>query len=129
MWPGLPAVIRRDGVQHNWASYSQSFRHVLASAEGSRWLANVHVPVELVAGTEDPVTDLAYLERLAEELPHVTLTIRDGADHDLPLTDPSAAVGIITRVAEVLSRSRAADDPKAGSVADTDDDRPRPGHY
>ena len=127
--PGLPAVIRRDGVQHSWASYSQSFRHVLASAEGSRWLAKIDVPVELVAGTEDPVTDLAYLRRLAEELPHVTLTIRDGADHDLPLTDPIAAVGIITCVAEVLRRSRAAVDPKLGSVADTDDDRPCPGHH
>ena len=127
--PGLPAVIRRDGIQHSWASYSQSFRHVPASAEGSRWLANVHVPVELVAGADDPVTDLAYLRQLAEELPFVTLTVHDGADHDLPLTDPIVAVGTITRVAEVLSRSRATDAPKPDSVADTDDDRPRPGHH
>ena len=49
--PGLPALIRRDGVQHSWASYSQSFRQVLDSAEASRSLANIHVPIELVAGT------------------------------------------------------------------------------
>ena len=126
--PGLPAVIRRDGVQHSWASYSQSFRQVLASAEARRWPANIHVPVELVPGTEDPVTDLAYLRQLAEQLPYVTLTIRDGADHDLPLTNPTDAVAVITRAADVLSRSRAAGDPKPGSVADTDDDTPRPGH-
>ncbi len=119
--PGLPGVIRRDGVQHSWASYSQSFRQVLASAEASRWLANIHVPVELVAGTEDPVTDLTYLQQLAEKLPHVTLNIRSGADHDLPLTNPSDAVTVIIRAADVLGRFRAAGDPKPGSVAGTDD--------
>lgn len=123
--PGLPAVIRRDGVQHSWASYSQSFRQVLASAEASRWLANIHVPVELVAGTEDPVTNLTYLRQLAEQLPHVTLTVRSGADHDLPLTNPRDAVTAITRAAaRVLGRFRAAGEPKPGSVADTDDDTP-----
>ncbi len=126
--PGLPTVIRRDGVQHSWASYSESFRQVLASAEGSRWLANINVPVELVAGTDDPVTDLTYLQQLVEQLPHVTLTIRSGADHDLPLTNPSDAVTVITHAAIALGRFRAAGDPNAGSVAGTDDAEPRPGH-
>ena len=120
--PGLPAVIRRDGVQHSWASYSQSFRQVLASAEGGRWLTNLHVPVELVAGAEDPATDLVYLRQLAEQQPYVKLTIRDGADHDLPLTNPTDAVAVIMRTADPLKRLRAADDPKPSSVADTDDD-------
>lgn len=101
--PGLPAIIRRDGVQHSWASYSQTFRHVLAAAEGGRSLAKVGVPVELVAGSDDPVTDLGYLRRLAEDLPHVTLTVRDGADHDLPLTDPHGAVDALTRTAQLLA--------------------------
>lgn len=120
--PGLPADIRRDAVQHSWASYSQSFRQVLASSEATRWLADIHVPVELVAGADDPVTDLPYLRQLADQLPNVTLTIRDGADHDLPLTDPIDAVATITRAAEVLSRTRAAGDPYPCSVADTDDE-------
>ena len=100
--PGLPALIRRDGVQHSWASYSQTFRHVLASAEGGRWLADVHVPVELVAGTVDPVTDLRFLRQLADELPHVALTVYDGADHDLPIVDPARAVATLTSAAAVL---------------------------
>ena len=104
-------------------------RQVLASAEATRWLACVHVPVELVAGADDPVTDLGYLRQLAEQLPYVTLTIRDGADHDLPLTDPTDAVGVITRAVDVFKRLRAADDPKSGSVADTDDEARRPGHH
>jgi len=97
--PGLPARIRQDGVQHTWASYSQTFEHVLAKADGSRTLANLHVPVELVAGSDDPIIDLAHLRRLADDLPHVALTVRDGADHDLPLTDPAGAVATLSRMA------------------------------
>lgn len=100
--PGLPAAIRRDGVQHSWASYSQTFRHVLAAAEGGRWLAEVRVPVELAAGTDDRVTDLGYLGRLAYDLPHVTLTVHEGADHDLPLTHSIGAVKALTRAARLL---------------------------
>ncbi|MEO6126361.1 MAG: alpha/beta fold hydrolase [Ilumatobacteraceae bacterium] len=100
--PGWPAVIRRDGLQHSWTSYSQSFHEVLATAEAAQRLANIDVPVEFVAGSDDPVTDLTHLRHLAAHLSHVTLTIRDGADHDLPLTDPSFAVAIISHTAGLL---------------------------
>lgn len=105
--PGLPAPIRNDGVQHTWVSYSQTFRHLLAAAEGGRWLAHVDVPVEMVAGTDDRVTDLGYLRRLAADLPHVTLTVHAGADHDLPLTDPTGAVAALTRAARLLPPAHA----------------------
>lgn len=105
--PGLPPVLRHDSFQHTWASYAQTFRHVLAAAEGGRGLANVQVPVELVAGTDDAVTDLAYLQALADGLPHVTLTIRAGCDHDLPLAEPAAAVGALACASQLLlARSR-----------------------
>jgi len=100
--PGLPGAIRRDGVQHSWAAYSQTFTHVLAAAEGAQWLARVRVPVEMVAGSEDRVTDLGYLRRLADDLPHVTLTVRGRADHNLPLTDPVGAVVSLVRAARLL---------------------------
>ena len=105
--PGLPAAIRRDGVQHSWASYSQTFRQVLAAAEGARWLAQLNVPVELVAGTDDPVTDLSYLRQLADELPNVTLTVRCRAAHDLPLTDPTGSVATLANAAARLGGLRA----------------------
>ena len=95
--PGLPAAIRRDGVQHTWASYSQTFRDVLAAAEAEGWLRQVNIPVELIAGSTDPVTDLSYLSQLAEDLPNVTLTVHNGADHGLPLTHPTIAVAAIAR--------------------------------
>ena len=105
--PGLPAVFRHDSFRHTWTSFSQTFRHVLAAAEAGRWLADVHVPVELVAGTDDPVTDLGYLRRLADDLPHVALRARHGADHDLPLTDPADAVAALARAALLLAPSGA----------------------
>ena len=108
--PGLPSAICRDGVQHSWASYSETFRHVLAAAEGGRWLASLRVPVELIAGSDDPVTDLGYLRRLGEELPHVTLTVRDGTDHDLPLTDPVGAVAALSRAVRLLGADRPSGD-------------------
>ncbi|MEO5678663.1 MAG: alpha/beta fold hydrolase [Acidimicrobiales bacterium] len=102
--PGLPPVIRADALRHTWASYSQTFDRVLAAAEGGRWLAGVQVPVELIAGTADPVVDLGYLRGLAGTLSHVTLTIRDGADHDLPLTDPAGAVAALVTASRLLPR-------------------------
>ena len=126
--PGLPAVIRRDGVRHSWASYSESFREISSATQSRRWLANIHVPVQLVAGSEDPVTDLVYLRELAGLLPYVALTTCNGADHDLPLTHATDAVAVITRAAEVLIGSQTAGDPKPDSVADTDDDTAGPDH-
>ena len=65
-------------------------------------LGRLHVPVELVAGTADGVTDLGYLRLLADQLDHVSLTVVEGADHGLPLTDPSGAVATLTRAARLL---------------------------
>ncbi len=101
--PGFPSPIRRDGVRHSWASYSQTFRHVLASAQSGAVLARLEVPVELVAGTADGVTDVGYLRLLADELGHVSLTVAEGADHDLPLTDPTGAVATLTRAARLIA--------------------------
>jgi len=119
--PGLPARIRQDGVQHNWESYSQTFRHVLAAADGSRGLASLHIPVELVAGSDDPIVDLAHLRRLAADLAHVSLAVRDGADHDLPLTDPAGAVAAVEtmrrRVLGSVTRDSYADAPSRRAQA------------
>lgn len=100
--PGIPRSIRRDGFQHTWVSYSETFRHVLAAAEGAGWLAELGVPVELVAGTDDRVVDLAYLHDLADELPYVTLAVRQGAGHDLPLTEPTDAVASLIHATRIV---------------------------
>lgn len=95
--PGMPAIIRRGGVQHTWASYAGTFRSLLAPANGDRWLAEVECPVTLIAGTRDGITDLDHLAALAEKHPHVTLDVQPNADHSLPLTHPAVCVDAIVK--------------------------------
>lgn len=86
--PGLPTVIARDGVQHSWASYSQTMRRVILAAEAQRWLEGITVPVRLAIGTRDPIPDARFLDELARGHSTVTVERWDDADHDLPLTHP-----------------------------------------
>lgn len=86
--PGIPRPILRDGVQHSWASYSQSFYDVLLAVPGDALLERICVPVTLVAGLDDQVPDQAHLRTIAARHSYVHVVERDG-DHDLPLTDPT----------------------------------------
>ncbi len=104
--PGMPAVIRRGGVQHTWASYSGTFRSLFATAEGDRWLAEVECPVALIAGTRDGITDLDHLAALAKAYPHVTLDVQPGADHSLPLTHPAVCVDAILKAMRLAAARR-----------------------
>lgn len=84
--PHLPAPVAADSVQHTWASYSETLRHLVLSAEASAWVPTVACPVQLVAGDRDRVTDLPYLTTLG-----VPLDIWSG-DHHLPLHHPDRCV-------------------------------------
>ena len=94
--PDLPAPIARDGVQHSWASYSGTLKHVVLQGHASVWIPQLEVPVRMIAGELDPVTDLALLSRLAESNPAVSLEIWPG-DHDLPLRTPDKCVQALER--------------------------------
>ena len=77
------------------------------------------------ATARERIAGLGWLERqLASDGPWAEITCRWVCKH----RDAADAVSVITRAAEVLGRLRAAGDPKPGSVAGTDDDRPRPDH-
>lgn len=90
----LPGPIAEDGVRHSWASYSQTLRQVIVDAGGSAWLAQVDIPVHLVAGDADPVADVAFLRQLTEPLPSVQVSVWSGG-HDLPLTRPHDCIDAI----------------------------------
>jgi pimeloyl-ACP methyl ester carboxylesterase len=96
--PDLPPAIAHDGVEHTWASYSQTLRHGLLAATASSWLDAIAVPVQLVAGEHDRVCDGAWLERLATRHPNVTFERWPGG-HDLPLDVPERIVECVARVA------------------------------
>ena len=96
--PGLPPAIAADGVQHSWASYSETLERVILAAEASAWLDQINCPVHLVAGDRDPVVDHDFVRRLAHEHPNVELIEWSGR-HDLPLTRPVDCAAMIADAA------------------------------
>ena len=91
--PALPPMVAVDSVEHSWPSYSRSMRHTLLDGQpiGRAW--DRSCPVLLVAGTDDPVVDRAYLETLSRRTNVTLLTWQGG--HDLPLRQPLRCVELI----------------------------------
>ena len=90
----LPASIARDGVQHTWASYSQSVEEVILSPTPPSILEQPHCPVHIVAGHADTILDLPLLQRL-EQRRRITLDIWADAEHDLILRQPGRCVEVL----------------------------------
>lgn len=86
MRPDLPAPIARDGVEHNWASYSGTLEHVVLAAKAVDWIRTIDTPVRLVAGGQDGSMDRELLRDLAAERDDVTLVEWPDAAHDAPLS-------------------------------------------
>ena len=84
----MPLGVLADGMQHSWASYSETFASFIAAAPSDAWLSQIRAPVRLLAGRNDPVLAQRHLEALARAHDHVSLLPVAGADHDLPLTRP-----------------------------------------
>jgi pimeloyl-ACP methyl ester carboxylesterase len=91
----LPAELARASMQHTWASYSHSLNEVILAAGARADVAASSVPVRILAGDADNVIDLPFLQRLADELPHVALERVPGGGHDIHLTDPSRCITAI----------------------------------
>jgi len=94
--PGMPWPIVRAGVEHSWASYSQSCRQVLLDVPGDALLDAVQVPVTLVAGLGDRVPVRTHLRNLEARHPRLRVVERSG-DHELPLTDPQWCLAQLRR--------------------------------
>ncbi len=67
----LPSEIARDGVEHNWLSYSQSLQNIVVESDSESFIKGIQVPIYLIAGDEDNVMDRQYLEELSTSYPHV----------------------------------------------------------
>lgn len=95
--PELPLPIAEDALRHTWASYSETMSHVILSRSGDAWLREVRLPVTLVLGTEDHVSDARYLTKLAERYHNVRFVRVAGHGHDVPITAPSISLGEVTK--------------------------------
>jgi pimeloyl-ACP methyl ester carboxylesterase len=94
----LPREIARDAVDHTWPSYSRSLRNLVLRAHGADDVSRLRVPLHLIAGTDDAVLDLGFLEELARSHGHVRLERWPGG-HDLPLSDPDRCVDVLRSLA------------------------------
>lgn len=96
--PDLPPEIARDGVAHDWHSYSGTLRDLMIAAEGARDLERLSIPVRLICGEGDRVVDRDLLREIAASRPNLTLETWPG-DHDLPLVAPERCVDAIRALA------------------------------
>jgi pimeloyl-ACP methyl ester carboxylesterase len=87
--PDLPPQLARDAVEHSWESFSETLTRVVLTAEATGWLAEVDVPTQFIAGRNDPVTDIGYLEELALHNPRLHVHVWPDAGHHLPIVSPA----------------------------------------
>jgi pimeloyl-ACP methyl ester carboxylesterase len=77
--------IAADAVRQSLSSYFETVTRVVLAAEAPAWLEATTVPVQLIVGSEDTVSDLPFVQALSTQLPHVTTTVWPHATHDAPL--------------------------------------------
>lgn len=90
--PTLPAPLAADRVRHSWSSYRETLSSLVIAAEAPSWIAEVDVPIRIVAGARDGAVDLSFLRSLPRLHEHVSLRVVPDAGHDLPLTHPEECV-------------------------------------
>ncbi len=94
--PRLPPAIAADGVQHSWASYSETLTELVLAGDLSAWFDDITQPVVFVAGDRDGVCDREWLRKLANQHENLRLETWPG-DHQLPLTNPDAIMRLVRR--------------------------------
>ncbi len=113
--PSLPAPIVRAGVQHTWASYSQSMDELILACDAAGWLVNLAKPVRLIAALDDRVPDIPLRSRLRELNDLVTLDIWSQGGHHLLLTEPAKCVAAIRLALDDFVRSPRSKPTPAGA--------------
>lgn len=93
--PNLPRVVAEDASKHTWESFSGSYRNVLTNQRFAELMAQAPiVPILILEGAEDIHTKAELLNRLAEKMPNVKLSVIQGG-HNFILEEPGAAISEI----------------------------------
>ena len=96
--PDLPAPLAEDRLKHTYRSYSESVSKVIVAAGAAAWLAEVDVPVRLVAGDQDRIVDRDFLAELANGHDNVELSLWPKTGHEVPLTHPEDCLRAIEQM-------------------------------
>jgi len=93
--PTLPAPVARDGADHIWASYRETFESVVAERGAGTWIDSLGDRALLVYGRDDRTTP----ERMARAAlgPDANIELVTG-DHHLPVRRPQQCLEIISRL-------------------------------
>jgi len=97
MRPDLPVPLAEDRLRHTYVSYNETLAKVIVAAGAAASVKDLHIPIHFVAGDQDTIVDRVFLSELAAEHAHVTLSVWEGAEHEIPLTEPTACVAEIRK--------------------------------
>ncbi|MEO6258790.1 MAG: alpha/beta hydrolase [Thermoanaerobaculia bacterium] len=85
--PEVPPAVARDAVLHRWESFDRTLQNVVLRSNMEQTLrALVPLPITILHGTEDHITDRDRLETIAAETGAKLLFLR--GDHNMYLRDP-----------------------------------------
>lgn len=99
--PDLPVPVTRSGVNHTWATYSDSLDSLVrddAWAPALQALGERRTRVLITEGSRDPVPVPGRGVELARHFPGTRYRIHENADHLLPLADPDWCRALIEQI-------------------------------
>lgn len=98
--PDIPPHVARDAFLHRWESFDRTLRNVVLRSNMEQTLrALTPLPVTILHGTGDRITDRDRLEAIAAETGARLVFIR--GDHNMYLRTPDE---VVEPIAEALSR-------------------------
>jgi len=98
--PDIPPDVARDAVLHRWESFDRTLRNVVLRSNMEQTLrALVPLPITILHGTEDRITDRVRLEAIAAET-GAKLVFLPG-DLDMYLRHPDE---VVSQIAIALDR-------------------------
>lgn len=101
--PDLPPHVARDAVLHRWESFDRTLRKVVLQSRLEETLRSiVPLPITIIHGTGDRVTDRDRLEKIAAATGAELVLVAGG--HNIYLSDPD---DVVRHLAAALDRESA----------------------
>ena len=89
--PDVPPHVARDAVLHRWESFDRTLRKVVLQSRLEETLRSIApLPITIIHGTDDRVTDRERLEETAAATEAKLVFVRGG--HNIYLSDPDEVV-------------------------------------
>lgn len=98
--PDVPPDVARDGLDHTWASYHESFDSLVVDSHMRTWAAATSLTRLVLQGDADPIAPAVEVAAL---LGGTGISVRSTpGDHHLPLRHPLLCLHVVEEVLEGL---------------------------